>query len=364
MSSQAFYDFSREALAELLAVKYQEKSFRAQQLFEWIYRHRVTDFDQMTNISSDFRQELKETFRFDEAETKERHLSNDGTIKFLFKVPSGVEVESVLIKQDNRKTLCISSQYGCGMGCKFCSTGTMGFLGNLTTADILAQVNAVLSDCIERDDSFQNIVFMGMGEPLHNFKAVVPALQILTDTAGLNFAPRRITVSTVGLVPAIKKFSAVDIGVNLAVSLNATDNQVRSKIMPINDRFPLEVLLQTLRDYSDEHASKRKKITIEYVMLKGVNDRDEDLRRLPKLLKNIKCKVNLIPYNENADLGFSTPSNNHVYRWFNHLKNHFDTTIRWSKGQDIKAACGQLISTKKKATKDQITKINSKAKQA
>lgn len=294
----------------------------------------------MSNISKPLRKELAQVFKFPKAQMLQRAVSSDGTRKYLLEVSPGMTVETVMIKQPRRMTLCVSSQVGCAMGCKFCRTGTMGLDRNLSAADIIRQVLFVIEDAKNFNDEFSNIVFMGMGEPLHNLKAVKAACSILTDDYGLKIPGRKITVSTVGLVSAIKRFIDKETKVNLAVSLNATSDEVRSKIMPINDSFSLQELLDTLRALP---LKPRKRITIEYVMLSGVNDTDADLRRLPKLLRGLPAKVNLIPYNENAGLGFKSPSRDKVMRWQNGLMQAgLDTTIRWSKGADISAACGQL----------------------
>ena len=337
-----FFNFTRAELSEFISERFSAPQYTAQQLFDWVYRKGISDFSQMSNIAKDVRAQLASEFSFPEAETSERQLSQDGTRKYLFKVPSGQTIETVLIAQPNRKTLCVSSQYGCGMGCKFCRTGTMGFIANLDAADIVAQVRGVLSDCKTSADSFSNMVFMGMGEPLHNLKNITKAIRILTDPYAFEIAPRKITVSTVGLVPAIEKFAEEDLGVNLAVSLNATTDEIRSEIMPVNKAFPIEKLLSTLRNFP---LKGRKKITIEYVMLAGVNDHEEDLSRLSKILRGIRCKINLIPYNENAQLGFKTPSENKINSWLRTLTDKgIDVTVRWSKGKDINAACGQLAT--------------------
>lgn len=347
-----FFEFNRKDLAELLVNDFAASEYRADQLFDWVYRKQVTDFSLMTNLSKEFREKLIGKFIFPEAIQKNCQISKDKTRKYLFQVPGGQAIETVLIYQDGKKaqgrqTLCVSSQYGCGMDCKFCRTGTMGFLANLTTSDIISQVRGVLKDAKNFDDGFTNMVFMGMGEPLHNFKNVVKALEILCDPLAFEVPPGKITVSTVGLVPAIKKFAEVNLGVNLAVSLNATTDEVRSKIMPINQRFPIPVLLDTLKNFP---LSGRKKITVEYVMLAGVNDSPQDLKRLPELLDQIPCKINLIPYNSNAKLGFETPAEAKVRTWQRKLmQDGMNATIRWSKGQDIDAACGQLSSSQSKS---------------
>lgn len=342
----AFFSLSLSALQQLLTEIYQMPRFRAQQIFSWVYKRGVFDFSQMTDIALESRELLAEVFDFSLPEIVERQISSDGTRKYLFKVQGGELIESVMIKQPNRMTLCVSSQVGCAMGCAFCRTATMKLKRHLSSAEIIGQVMAVIEDAKNFGDSFQNMVFMGMGEPLHNLDGVVTSTNILTDPKGLNLAGKRITVSTSGLVPQIEKFGLSSANINLAISLNATTNEVRSEIMPVNKRYPLELLLETLRNYP---LKSRRTITIEYVMLSGVNDSKEDLKRLPKLLNGICCKVNLIPYNTNADLGFKSPSKDIVYHWQKELLRHgVETTVRWSKGQDINAACGQLATSSSK----------------
>ncbi len=336
-----FFEYPADEVASILAERAGLEAYRARQIFRWVYRHGVTDLEQMTDISRKFRGGLGEWLKFPKAEVAECQLSSDGTRKYLIRTTGGALVESVMIKQPTRFTLCVSSQVGCGMGCQFCRTATMGFRRNLSTSEIVQQVFAVAEDSRKRGDSFNNIVFMGMGEPLHNLNSVVRALSILVDSDGFAIPPRKITVSTVGLVPAIKKFGELT-SVNLAVSLNATTDEIRSQIMPVNRRFSLDKLLETLLSYP---VRGKKRITIEYVMLSGVNDSEHDLRRLPRLLHGIKAKVNLIPYNENAGLGYKAPKREWVHHWYRELSNRLDVTIRWSKGADIKAACGQLATS-------------------
>lgn len=339
----SFYGFSREALVAELASIFDAPAYRATQLFNWVYRNGVTDIGQMSNISAELRQKMAEHFTFPKAAIRDRQISNDGTRKYLFEVNNGDLVESVMIKQVNRMTLCVSSQVGCGMGCKFCRTATMGFRRHLHPSEIMMQVLGVLEDAKNFGDTFQNIVFMGMGEPLHNFDGVSAAVRILTDQQGLDISGRRITVSTVGLVPAIKKFGATGVPANLAVSLNATTDEIRSQVMPVNNRFSIDELLGAIRELP---LGPRKSVTIEYVMLHGVNDGREDMQRLPRILEGLPVKVNLIPYNDNAGLGFKTPPKDWVFEWRDYLlRRGFNATIRWSKGVDIKAACGQLVTT-------------------
>lgn len=340
-----FFDLTRTEFREILKNELGEPTYRADQVFEWVYRKRCAVPEQMSNVSKTLRTELEKRFTFHDAEIADRQISNDGTRKYLIRYSTGDAVESVMIKQPNRMTLCVSSQVGCGMGCAFCRTATMGFKRHLSLGEIVGQVRAVIKDAEQFNDMFSNIVFMGMGEPLHNWKNVARACKVLTDEFGFGMGPRKITVSTSGLVPAIKKFGAENVPVNLAVSLNATTDEVRTKIMPVNKAYPIAELLAALREYP---LGPRKKITIEYVMLAGINDAREDLARLPRLLSHVKCKINLIPYNENAGLGFKPPSREVIDYWFEDLNRRgVDTTVRWSKGVDIQAACGQLASSTK-----------------
>jgi 23S rRNA (adenine2503-C2)-methyltransferase len=344
-----FYNYSYSELAELLENQFGATKFRATQLFEWVYRKGVTDFEQMTNISRELRVRLAESFVFPKASVHERRISADGTRKYLFEVEHGDLVESVMIKQANRMTLCVSSQVGCAMGCRFCRTGTMGLKRSLSTSEILRQVNGVIEDAKNFGDSFQNIVFMGMGEPLHNFDGVTRAVRNLTDRRGYGMSPRKVTVSTVGLVPAIRKLAASDVSVSLAVSLNATTDEIRSQVMPVNLRFPISELLDAVKDFP---VGPRKKVTMEYVMLGGLNDTEEDMRRLAKLMRGLPVKVNLIPYNDNAGLGFNTPARDWVFTWQRYLNSQgLQAFIRWSKGADIAAACGQLATESKQASR-------------
>ncbi len=341
-----FFSLSRAALEGMLEERFALPAFRAAQLFDWVYRKRVQNFADMTNIAKPLRDLLASGLYFPPISSKERQLSEDGTRKYLFEVEQKDLVETVMIKQPTRMTLCVSSQVGCAMGCRFCRTATMGLRRQLGASEIIRQVLGVIDDAKEFGDMFQNMVFMGMGEPLHNYEGVTTALRILRDGQGVGLAGRKITISSVGLVPAIEAFGREGLDVNLAISLNATDDDTRSSIMPLNRKYPIERLLQCLRDYP---LPRRKRITIEYVMLAGVNDRDEDLKRLPKLLRGIPVKVNLIPYNPNAGLDFQTPSNETISRWQREIvRQGVETTVRWSKGKDIDAACGQLVTESKR----------------
>jgi 23S rRNA (adenine2503-C2)-methyltransferase len=347
-----FFNLSFGELKSLLADRFGATPFRATQMFEWVYRKGVTDLDAMTNIGKELRSKLSPTFSFPRATIRDRQISSDGTRKYLFEVDQGDLVESVMIKQAKRMTLCVSSQVGCAMGCTFCRTAQMGLKRHLSTSEIIRQVNGVIEDAKNFGDSFSNIVFMGMGEPLHNFDGVTNALRILLEPLGFGMSPRKITVSTSGLVPAIDKLSASDVDVSLAVSLNATTDELRSQIMPVNRRYPIAELLRAVSDYPN---SPRRRVTIEYVMLGGLNDKREDMNRLIRLMHGRPVKVNLIPYNSNAELGFDSPSRALVIDWQRGLNAAgIQATIRWSKGADIKAACGQLATDSRRLSLRQV----------
>lgn len=344
-----FFNYSYAELADVLEREFGATRFRATQLFEWVYRHGVVDIDLMTNISRDLRTQLAQRFDFPRARIHDRQISSDGTRKYLIEVDGGDLVESVMIKQPNRMTLCLSSQVGCAMACRFCRTGTMGLKRSLSTSEIIRQVNTVIEDARSFNDSFQNVVFMGMGEPLHNFDGVTRAVKLLTDPKGFGMSPRKVTVSTVGLVPAIRKLAASDVSVSLAVSLNATTDEIRSQVMPINDRFPIAELLAAIKEFP---VGPRKKVTIEYVMLGGLNDTQDDMKRLAKMMRGMPVKINLIPYNDNAGLGFNSPAREWVHSCQRYLNTQgLQAFIRWSKGADIAAACGQLATDSRRASR-------------
>jgi 23S rRNA (adenine2503-C2)-methyltransferase len=347
----------RDAFCSLLTEEFPVTPYRSKQIFSWLYRKKVREFSFMTDLSKSFRSELEERFYISRPEPVSIQHSVDGSRKYLFRLQDGSEVETVLICQPKRYTLCVSSQVGCAIGCKFCMTAQMGLKRNLSPAEIIGQVISVQENVISRGERggegepepFQNIVFMGMGEPLHNKASVISAVKILNDSFGFNFSGRKITVSTSGLVPGIKEFAQSGANANLAISLNATTDEVRESIMPINKRWPLSELLAALREFP---LKAGKRITIEYVLIAGVNDTDEDLRRLPVILRGIPAKINLIPYNANAGLGFYPPSSERVFEWQRKLlAAGMNSTIRWSKGMDISAACGQLAT---KAQKERV----------
>jgi 23S rRNA (adenine2503-C2)-methyltransferase len=295
----------------------------------------------MTNIAKAEQGLLTAIFHLPVPKVVARETSQDGTKKFLFELEDGHTIESVLIPDEDRQTLCISSQVGCQQACRFCLTGSSGFTRNLQAFEIVDQALEV-SRLVKEEEMqrLTNIVLMGMGEPLANFGEVVKALRVITSDKGLGFSPRRITVSTDGLVPEIENLGKTGLKVNLAISLNATTDEVRNKIMPVNLRFPIKTLLSACAHYPLE---PRRRITFEYVLLKGVNDRVEDAQRLAKLLRGIKSKVNLIPFNPFPGSEFERPDDATVRRFQKVLlDNHFTAPVRESRGRDISAACGQL----------------------
>ena len=325
-------------------------SYRAKQIFQWIFQKKVSSFSEMTNISKDLKALLATKYRIPRPKLKANQVSKeDSTRKFLFELEDGKAIETVLIPRNGRLTQCLSSQVGCAMACEFCNTGKMGLLRNLKTHEIMDQVlepYRILGSMKDNFDSeLTNVVFMGMGEPLHNLDRVVDAVDILMEDIGIGLSQKRITVSTSGLVKKIDEFGRRS-KVNLAISLNATTDELRSQIMPINRRYPISELLASCKRYP---LDRKRKITFEYVLLGGMNDSLEDAKRLVGLLSNIPSKINLIPYNTDSDNRFSRPNWETVKKFQHFLLNkNMNATIRISKGQDILAACGQLYAEAKR----------------
>ncbi len=334
-------NFTREELVEWFEQR-GEKSFRAGQIFKWLYLRQANSFDEMTDIGKELRETLKENFSVSRLKLERSERSKDGTEKLLFRLHDNAYIEAVLIPEKDHYTLCISTQVGCAQACKFCLTAKGGFERNLTTAEIVDQVRDAQALVAARDSAkpMSNIVFMGMGEPLANYDAVVKALSIITDSDyGLKFSSRRVTISTSGLVPEILALGN-ETEVNLAVSLNATTEETRSMLMPVNRRYPMEDLLKACKNFE---MKPRKKITFEYILIQGVNDSDEDAKRLIKLLRPIRSKVNIIPFNEHDKSDFKRPPKERIQRFLQILLDRNVTAmVRKSKGDDISAACGQL----------------------
>jgi 23S rRNA (adenine2503-C2)-methyltransferase len=327
------------------------KKYRTDQVLKWLYTNYARSFEDMTNIPKAERSRLASEFAISSLKIVKTEKSKDGTRKFLFMLEDGHAVESVLIPDEARQTLCISSQVGCRQGCRFCLTGSGGFTRNLEASEIVGQVLEVLH-MLKQEEArgITNIVLMGMGEPLANFEEVVKALRLITSDKGLGFSTRRVTLSTAGLVPEINALAKTGVKVNLAVSLSATTDEVRDKIMPVNRRYPIKGLLTACKRFPLE---SRRRITFEYVLLKGVNDSPEDALRLTRLLGGIKCKVNLIPFNPFPGSEFKRPDDAAVRRFQKILLDHrYIVPVRESRGRDISAACGQLRERETAAVQD------------
>ncbi|MGH7885084.1 MAG: 23S rRNA (adenine(2503)-C(2))-methyltransferase RlmN, partial [Thermodesulfobacteriota bacterium] len=296
-------------------------------------------FDEMTNLPKNFRLSLSRKFPvYDPIKLIDQKISVDGTVKYLFELEDGEKIESVLIPDKKRNTLCVSSQVGCALGCRFCLTATMGKIRNLRTCEIVDQYLKVNS---YNEQKITNIVFMGMGEPLDNLDNLVSSIEILTDENFIGMSKKRIIVSTSGLVPKIKELSK-RLTVNLSISLNAPNDKIRDELMPINKRFPISMLLDSIKDFP---LPNRKLITFEYVLLDGINDSKDHARELGNLLRKIKCKVNLIPFNEAYPLKYKTPSRESIYKFQEILGElGLNTKIRKNRGRDILGACGQLAA--------------------
>ena len=338
MSSTNLLDCSpaeMEALAESLGAP----RYRGRQLARWIFARGVVDLEAMSDLPRDFRAELAVRTAIELPEVERRTPSQDGSHKLVLRYPDGARVQAVLMPDGDRLTLCVSTQVGCGFGCAFCYTGTMGLERNLSAGEIVAQV-LVARRGLGPGERITHIVYMGMGEPLANYTATVKSLRLLTDPQAFGFSPRRITVSTVGLVSGIERLAKENLKVNLAISLHATSNEIRDRIMPVNRGFAIEELLAACRRFP---LPFRQRMTFEYVLLDGVNDSVEDARRLVRLLKGIRGKINLIPFNDWEGSSFARPPLPRILAFQAVLLEHGITaTIRWSKGEDIGAACGQL----------------------
>jgi len=330
--------------------------FHARQLYQWVHRRAVTDFGEMTDLGRELRSALAGAFRIVTPELVRRETSSDGTTKILLRLEDGQLIESVFIPDTPANTFCLSTQVGCAMKCGFCLTGKMGIIRNLTAGEIVGQVRVLTRELGMLQSRF-NLVLMGMGEPLHNYEAVMKALRMLNDEHGLAVNPRRVTLSTVGVLPALERLATEPLMPNLAISLHATTEDQRDALVPINRKYGLKELLDACRRFP---VKRRERITFEYVMLKDVNDTDEDARRLVRLLSGIKAKVNLLPLNEAAGIPYERPSDARVNRFAKIVADRGVTvSVRKSRGRDIRAACGQLIteSTRQKTPAQQLAAL-------
>jgi len=324
-----------------------EKKFRARQVLKWIHHHGVTDFEQMSNLGKSLREKLAIEAEIRPPEIVSQHDSSDGTRKWAIRVEGGGLVETVLIPDGKRATLCVSSQVGCSLDCSFCSTGKQGFQRDLTAAEIIGQVWLA----IKSYDAFQtgkgrvvtNVVMMGMGEPLLNYDNVVAAMDLMMEDNAYGISKRRVTLSTSGVVPALDELAKVS-EASLAISLHAPNDALRNELVPINRKYPIARLLQSACNYIDAQADKKRVVTIEYTLIAGVNDQREHAQELAQLLRDFPCKINLIPFNTFAQSDYQRPSGNAVSRFWQVLVDAgYIVTVRTTRGDDIDAACGQLV---------------------
>ena len=321
-----------------------EESYRGDQIFSWIYQYNEIKFSRMTNLSKGFRSNIENSAFLNLPKISDSVISKEtSSIKFLFKLNDGLSIETVFIPEQKRNTVCLSSQVGCALDCKFCATAKMGILRNLTVAEIMGQLLSVIK---ETKQKITNIVFMGMGEPMMNYNNVIKAADIIHDQKGLNIGARKITISTVGMVKKIRQYTKEKHPYNIAFSLNATNDFERSKLMPINKKYNLKSCLDALKDYSDK---LKRPAMIEYVLISGVNDTYEDAIRLAKIIKSLDCKLNVIPYNPIKGESFKRPTEYEINNFINNIRSKSTIiTVRWSQGKDVNAACGQLYTKNEK----------------
>ena len=352
-------NFNRQGMRNYFA-SIGEKPFRADQLMKWIYQHGCDDFEKMTNINKELRAKLMAKCEIRAPEIAVQQNATDGTIKFALRLDGGQEVETVWIPEADRATLCVSSQVGCALECTFCSTAQQGFNRNLSVAEIIGQVWRVATTIgLSKDTKkrpITNVVMMGMGEPLLNLKNVVPAMDIMMDDIGFGLSKRRVTLSTSGVVPALDMLGD-QIDVALAISLHAPTNELRDEIVPVNKKYPIEEFLAGVRRYLAKSNANQGKVTVEYVMLNGINDSMDQAHQLAKVLKDTPCKINLIPFNPYPGSPYTCSSNSRIDRFSKVLMEYgFTVVVRKTRGDDIDAACGQLVGEVVDRTKRMLKK--------
>ena len=344
-SPQNFFGATELQLKDFFS-EWKEQAYRVHQVFTWVYHHHCRDFNEMSNLSKSLRSKLAEKFYFALPKIQSRTHSKDGSIKYLFELDDGAVVESVWMPSESRNTLCLSTQVGCRLNCSFCLTASLGLKRNLTAGEIIGQHLAINGE-LEEKEQITNVVFMGMGEPLDNYGPVVDALRLMISPQAMKISTRKVTVSTSGLVGKMKEFQEEGLAINLAISLNASDNATRDQLMPINKKYPIEVLMDCLKKYP---LKPQRRHTIEYVLLAGINDSDEDAQRLAKWLKGIPCKINLIPFNAFDSSEYKPPTSERVLDFQNYLiEQNFSAFIRQNRATDILGACGQLAATQRDA---------------
>lgn len=328
------YDYSLEQLTEYFAL-IKQKPFRAKQVFSWLYQKDAYQFDEMSDLSKELRNNLKEEFRFDVLKIKEKQISKDGTIKYLFELLDGSLIESVLMVHDYGKSLCVTSQVGCNMKCKFCASGLLNKQRNLTAGEMVAQIMKVQQDIAQR---ISHVVVMGTGEPFDNYDNVMSFVRIINHPHGLAIGARHITISTCGLIDGINKYSDEGIQTNLAISLHAPNDEIRDQLMPVNKAFNMDVLRKGIQDYIEK---TNRRVTFEYILLDGVNDSLTHARQLAHYMRGLNAYVNLIPYNSVDEHGFQPSTNVEAFK-DELLRLHINCTVRKEHGRDIDGACGQL----------------------
>ncbi|MBQ1476656.1 MAG: 23S rRNA (adenine(2503)-C(2))-methyltransferase RlmN [Erysipelotrichaceae bacterium] len=335
----SIYDLSFQDVEEVLKGK-GLKPFRARQIFRWLYDKRISSYEEMSDISKDLRNELSLEYPFSVLSVKDVQISRDGTRKYLFELSDGCLIESVLMIFDYGYSACLSSQVGCNMGCRFCASGLLKKQRDLSVSEIVLQALYIQKELDKEDKRLGNIVVMGTGEPFDNYDNVMKALSIINDPFGLKIGSRHISISTCGLVPKIRRFAKEGVQYNLAISLHAANDELRSSLMPVNRAYPLEELFDALREYA---AGNNRRLTFEYLLLAGINDREEDVKAIKKLFQGLDAYINLIPYNEVKENEFHSTSDANALRFYDLLKkNGVAVTLRQKKGDDIDAACGQL----------------------
>ena len=339
-TTKNFFGTSEAKLKEIF-VEWNVETYRIHQVFTCVYLYHCRDFSGMTIFCKSLRAQLTEHFHFSLPKIQQRTHSKDGSIKYLLELNDGAVVESVWMPSESRKTLCLSTQVGCRLNCSFCLTASLGLKRNLTAAEIIGQ-HIVINEELEEKDQITNVVFMGMGEPLDNYVPVVDALRLMISPEAMKVSTRKVTVSTSGLVEKMKAFQEENLHINLAISLNASDNVTRDRLMPINKKYPIEELIDCLKKYT---LKPQRRHTIEYVLLEGINDSDEDAQRLAKWLIGVPCKINLIPFNSFESSEYRPPSDQRVLKFQNYLiEQNYSVFGRKNRATDILGACGQLAS--------------------
>lgn len=336
---QSIYDLSYEQLQDVLAGM-GEKAYRAKQIYSWLYKKRISSFQEMSDVSKGLISKLEENYSLDTLKEVQKQVAKDGTVKYLFELNDGMTIETVLMHFHFGKSICVTSQVGCNMGCKFCASGLLKKQRDLTAGEIVGQVLYVQKELDAQDERIGNIVVMGTGEPFDNYDHVMNFAKIVNSDFGLAIGARHITISTCGIVPKIQEFARGKYQYNLAISLHASDNKLRDELMPINHAYPIEVLMDALKEYSiDNH----RRLTFEYILLHGVNDSEKQAVELAKLVKGMNAYINLIPYNQVDEHGFKSTDEKQALHFYDVLmKNGVKATLRSKHGDDIDAACGQL----------------------